>query len=80
MNHAILVAALAEDRRRRCSCGAVTQKAQQHVPRMPGSRGLTTRDRTVEPSHRFTLGTCPSRQGSTLRMGGVAASDHRQGS
>ena len=26
MNHAILVAALAEDRRRQCSCGAVTQK------------------------------------------------------
>jgi hypothetical protein len=26
MNHPILVAALAEDRRRQCSCGAVTQK------------------------------------------------------
>jgi hypothetical protein len=25
MNHPILVAALAEDRRRQCSCGAVTQ-------------------------------------------------------
>src|SRR5437660_297122 len=26
MNHPILVAALAKDRRRQCSCGAVTQK------------------------------------------------------
>ena len=26
MNHPILVAALAEDRRRQCSCGAVTQE------------------------------------------------------
>jgi hypothetical protein len=26
MNHLILVAALAEDRRRQCSCGAVTQE------------------------------------------------------
>ena len=26
MNHPMLVAALAEDRRRQCSCGAVTQK------------------------------------------------------
>ena len=80
MNHAILVAALAEDRRRQWFMRGGDAEAQQHVPRMPGSRGLTTRDRTVEPSHRFTLGTCPSRQGSTPRMGGVAASDHRQGS
>lgn len=26
MNHPILIAALAEDRRRQCSCGAVTQE------------------------------------------------------
>ena len=80
MNHPILVAALAEDRRRQCSCGAVTQEPNGTVPRVPGSRSLATRDRTVEPSHRFTLDACRNRESSALRVGGVAASDHRQGS
>ena len=41
--HPILIAALAEDRRRRCPCGAITQDATA-CPRMPGSRGLATQD------------------------------------
>jgi hypothetical protein len=47
---------------------------------VPGNRSLATQDRTVEPSHCFTLDTCRNREGSTLRAGGVAASDHQQGS
>ena len=56
MNHPILVAALAEDRRRQCPCGAVDSAALRPVPRVPGSRGLATRDRTVEPPRRSTAG------------------------
>jgi hypothetical protein len=55
MNHPILVAALAEDRRRQCSCGAVTQEPKGTCRGCRGSRGLATPDRTVERSHRFTL-------------------------
>ena len=43
MNHPILVAALAEDRRRQCSCGAVTHKPNGMCRRLPRSRSLATR-------------------------------------
>jgi hypothetical protein len=52
--------------------------AQRHVPRVPGSRNFTARDRTVELSHPVTLDTCRNRESSPLRVGGVAASDHQQ--
>jgi hypothetical protein len=77
MNHPILVAALAEDRRCQCSCGAVTQEPKRHVPQVPGGCSLATRDRAVERPHRFTLDNCRDRERSALRVGGVAASDHR---
>ena len=53
--------------------------AQRHVPLVPGSRGLATRDRTVEPSSRSTLDTRRIRESSALRSDGATASD-RQGS
>ena len=80
MNHPILVAALAEDRRRQCSCGAVTQEPNGTCRGCRVAAVCATRDRTSEPSHRFALDTCRNREGSALRVGGVAASDHRQGS
>ncbi len=57
MNHPILVAALAEHRRRRCRCGAVAP-ALWPVPRVPGIRRLAPRDRTGEASRRSQLDAC----------------------
>ena len=80
MNHPILVAALAEDRRRRCPCGAV---AQQPYGLCRGCRAAAVwRHETARSSRRAapTLDTRRNRESPALRMGGVAASDHQQGS
>jgi hypothetical protein len=54
--------------------------ALRPVPRVPGNRGLATRDLTVEPSRHSPLDTCQDRGSPALRASDVAASDHQQGS
>ena len=56
------------------------QQQQPSDPSSPGNCGRATRDRAVEPSRCFTLDARRNREGSALRVDGVAASDHRQGS
>ena len=80
MNHPILVAALAEDRRRQCSCGAVTQEPNGTCR---GCRAAAVSRHETARSSRRTASRwthCRNRESSALRVGGVAASDHRQGS
>ena len=80
MNHQILVAALAEDRRRRCPCGAVAQQPYglcREYQAVAGWRRETKRTRRRGDPNWTHTGTLKS---PAPRTGGIAASDHRQAS
>jgi len=79
MNHPILIAALVEDRRRQCPCGAV---AQQPYGLCRECQAVTVwrRDTERTRSRSSQLNTCRKPENPASRVGGVAASDHRQGS
>jgi hypothetical protein len=71
MNHPNLVAALAEDRRRQCSCGAVTQEPNGTCR---GCRAAAvSRHETARSSRRTTSRWAPVR-GAKARLFGWAAS------
>jgi hypothetical protein len=53
--HPMLVAALAEDRRRRCPCGAATYKPCRLCHGCCQRRQLELRDRAAAPSQRSPL-------------------------
>jgi hypothetical protein len=59
--HPILVAALAEDRRRRCPCGAVTQQSYRPCRSCRRGQHLELQDRADAPSQRSPLGACQIR-------------------
>ena len=71
MNHPILVAALAEDRRRQCSCGAVTQEPNGMCRGRPVA--TASRHETARSSRRATSRWTPARV-AKARLFGWAAS------
>jgi len=71
MNHPILVAALAEDRRRQCSCGAVTQEPNGTCRRCRAA--AVSRHETARSSRRTASHWTPVRV-AKARLFGWAAS------
>jgi hypothetical protein len=80
MNHPILVAALAEDRRRRCPCEAVSQHPYGLCRKCQAA--AVWRCETTQSSRRAAplLGARTNQKGAARRAGGIATSDHQQGS
>ena len=80
MNHPILIAALVEDRRRRCPCGAVAQQPYGLCRECQAAAIWRRETDTDQPPRHSQLDTRRNPESPALRADGVVASDHRQGS
>ena len=69
MNHPILVATLAEDRRRHCSCGVVTQEPDGTCRGCCAAAVSRHEAAQSEPPRRFMLDTCRNHESSAPRAG-----------
>jgi hypothetical protein len=71
MNHPILIAALAEDRRRQCSCGAVTQETNGTCRRCQAA--AVSRHETARSSRRTASRWTPVGSAKARLFGRVAS-------
>jgi hypothetical protein len=71
MNHPMLVAALAEDRRRQCSCGAVTQAPNDSCRRCRVA--ASSRHETARSSRRTAARWTPAGSGKARLFAWVAS-------